>query len=201
MTPDELDEFFVGRNPYGNPHFAHSDDPHCIYFYYIVPNPSDPTNPQVRVFYHDEHKTMTWGRVKKVITGIAQIAAAHDDFPAAIGNSLPAAKWRRKSYLVFLIDSDADEFAPGQAVAFSWRGMGGNHTFFKGRDWKVDLSSTKRRRSAFACINYFRKNDGTPWHDGDEETFDLSFVLGGQIPFRRIDDGNTNLGPPVPPPA
>jgi hypothetical protein len=180
--------------------------PHSIYFYYIY---KDAGVYNVRHYYFDNVVAVKRNDLKDIATNLANNArlpvSAQDPQPK--GTGINDIEWKRKSYLIVLIDDPAYELAKHRAIEFHyWDGDGGNHTFFDAKDLDVDLPRQQggpgtERVSAVACLNHMKKNkNGNDLEEHDRQTFYfvLHPVLGPRI---FPDDGGTNLGPPVPPPA
>jgi hypothetical protein len=183
-------------------------------------------------YYSHGEKKLRFRSVKRIIRELGLNARSdketpHSGVPPIHGTAFQDIYWRRKSYLVILIDykNGAKKWGLEKLNALTFipdttLGYEENHSFFDGRDYEVDLSDRKdgsEMRAAICCINHLTKND-----QGDDLSyennklgtqgfklhinFDPPFVETSKAHGRSDvvimypDSGGTNMGPPVPPP-
>jgi len=179
------------------------DPLHCIYFYYVQ---QDAAGLGVRVYYHfDEDTPIEDGQaLMKLIEKLGANARLGDYAPPPCGHSISSVPWRRKSYLVVLLDDPVLKFPDKDALQITFRGdphEAVNHSFFNAQKLYVDLPGDHAGQvvTALCCVNLMQHKDGRNMKDEDDpEEYSISVIPGG--PLRR-DDGGTNQGGPIPPPS
>lgn len=194
-----------GKEPYHR-------QPHSMFFYYI--DFLDDGELDVRHYHFDNGKDpIEPGDLKKIIRSLALNARNKDQVPPQSGKSWQNIVWRRKSYIVILMDSAKWTFIPGKALVFNpEKGSQDNQSFLDGQDLRIDVSEDydgTEMVTAFCCINHMKKNDKGDDIDKDPTgkpekqkfVFTLAFNVAGFPDPHTIDPGGENMGPPVPPPA
>jgi hypothetical protein len=190
--------------------------PHCIYYYHLKFVSAGLLS--MVWYFKDNGAPIPYNDLKDFITPLAQNAHAGGDDPKPVGRGLDHMEWKRKSYIVFLMDDEAWEFMKKSdqnvAIACSTEhGNTENNSFFDADDIKIDVSKdgSTEWRSAVVLLNHLKKNadgddllfkpDGT--NDSQPFKFDMYFHLtddtGDTRPVRLDPDG-TNMGPPIGPP-
>ncbi|MEA3004355.1 MAG: hypothetical protein QOH81_3143 [Sphingomonadales bacterium] len=207
MTKDT--EKDVPINPVYHKTGARNWEPHCIYFYYLTMDP-DPTR-FVRVY--------VISRARPIANIQQEVESIVDEIKRGIrtpcGWRLGDVKWRRRGYLVFIMDDATATLTPGNGVEFGYKGLGGNHTFFDGDDLTPFDNIT-----GVYCLNHMQKAGGgvlgsadpeeifeiSPNHDPDRSPThndsDANHQSRGErstyVPKIHNDSG-TNTGPPIQP--
>jgi hypothetical protein len=172
--------------------------PHCIYYYHITPSADPPT----RVYFLDKRRPISTFELGGLIAELARNAHSDGDSPSPCGWDMTDLIWRRKSYLVVVLDDPATSLVKGDGFQFP---DANNHTFLDGADFDVDVSSTPgvvEMRSGLWCINHMMNEAGQDLGGTDFEIFRVHFNTGGGSMFAMSypDDSGTNMGPPLPPP-
>jgi len=186
-----------------------SDPLHCIYFYYlqfVEKNKGEDAAPVVTAYYHFDEDTAIKDdqHLEDLVTKLGANARAGDFAPPSCGSGISAVPWRRKSYLVILLDHPVLKFRDKHALQIICKKKPGepiNHSFFNARKLNIDLPGDGSGAvvTALSCVNLMQHEDGRDLEDNEEEKFAVSVIPGG--PLRYRDDSGTNQGGPIPPPA
>ncbi|MDB5691462.1 MAG: hypothetical protein JWO81_525 [Alphaproteobacteria bacterium] len=187
--------------PYGSKHLEISS----IYCYYLTPTGPDSYTKEL-YFWNDEDE-ITRDFVPGYLSWMVLNARHSYDIPPKV--TLPV-KWRKKSYIAFIVDDPDWKFADPGIVIYPTPTP--NHAFFEGKTIIVpvddpDTNYGTQQLSAFFCVNYMSKNDyGDNIDDGVRETFSFHLAF-SQTAFdqtrgvRLGGETGTNMGPPVAPPG
>jgi hypothetical protein len=194
----------TSTSAYDHPRWGTS--PRTVYYYHLTPVPG-PDEFDVKAYYYERESRI--GSIKNVIRKLALNARADDAVPPLCGDSVTSFPWRRKSYIVFLIDSPVLRLVPGDAIQFyTVGGSPENHTFFDAEDFDdIDLATPDDPGaptvSAVCFINHMKRAaDGIDLDVGEMQHFHFRLNYGPRARGRSRfpDSGGTNMGPPVPPP-
>ena len=170
-------------------------EPHCIYYYHFTPTAGVY---DTKAYYVERQAPISKSDLLKIVESLAINAHEGDFVPPPCGGNMRSFSWRRKSYLVVLLDDPNSKFKKkdeGGAAEIK-----DNHTFFDGEDFEVNVSrrGQPQKRSAFWCINHMMDSSEQDLGVGVSERFEFEFN-DGRAPFYPSDSG-TNVGPPVGPP-
>ena len=178
--------------------------PWTAYFYYIAKTSNGYALP-VRYNYYSYHERIKRDDLDELIECLTHNArrqpADQEIKPSDINE-----EWRKKSYIIFAIDDPNYEFEKPGIVLDPSSGKP-NHTFYDAKNFngipvKIPGTEQHSKVSAIAILNHMKRG----WDEEDLMTGDLpqkfyfQFLPPIRFPFLP-DDGGTNLGPPVPPPA
>lgn len=188
------------------------DHLHCIYFYYlqyIQEEQDQEPVPNLCVYYHFDEDTPIRDRqdLMRLVRKLGENARAGDFAPPPCGHSFSAVPWRRKCYVVILLDDQVHKFPdPGAFnIDFKDRVEEDNHSFFNARKLDIDLSGNGSGDmvTAVCCVNLMQHKDGRDMEDYDDpEKYRVDLRPDGPVMLRfRDDDGGTNQGGPIPPPS
>lgn len=191
------------NNPYDHPRWGTS--PRTVYYYHLTPVPT-PKLFDVKAYYFERESRIS--NIRNVIRDLGINARAGDSVPPQCGDNFDSFPWRRKSYIVILIDSPTVRLNRGEAIEFFVRdGSTPNHSFFDADDFHdINLATSNDTRpyivSAVCFINHMaRAPDGVDLDPGEDQFFHFRLKYTPPPPgFRWPDSGGTNMGPPVPPP-
>lgn len=191
--------------------------PWCAYFFYFGPLINNNRSSD-RYRYVSHHGPIKRKDLRKLITQLAKNArrdrAEQDPRPYekdAKGEDVPNI-WTRKSYLIALVDDPNFRFAEGEAISIHPFEEGPtNHTFFDARDFAdielpmPDPGQGMQLVSAVCVVNHMKRADEEDLELGENERFVFRLhpnPWGGDAMVEDgfVDDGGTNMGPPVPPP-
>jgi hypothetical protein len=185
--------------------------PSSIYYYHISFDNNGVRT--VRNYYYSAGKDkIHYDEVPQIVRFLALNARNDDYVPPSHGSDMGDV-WRRKSYLVVLLDHPTMKLNAGGALVVKTDGAGfPNHTFFDAQDLDIDVSPSgngRTLRSAICCKNHMKRNDagddlkkpsnGTV--DSQEFEFRLYYSGRSRLVFDFYDSGGTNNGPPAPPPV
>jgi hypothetical protein len=180
------------------------------YFYYILPGAAgDLSDATVAAYFYDHKKKIE--NINSVVDFLGYNAVMDADWPPQLGASVDVVKWRRKSSLIFLIDSEIIKFSNGGAIEFkSGASCQANHSFYDGHDGDVVVTVSPggdtRPMNMFYCTNYICDARKENLGERVQEHFCFRLVVegagaGGSREMRFFpDSGGTNMGPPPPPP-
>lgn len=164
-----------------------------------------------RYFYASQHGPIERENLGMLITQLAlnaRLADRAEQVPAPHPNPTAKSEWKRKSYLIALVDDPTFSFTADAAISVdSSGGRTPNHSFFDAKDFNdIELPALiggTQTVSAVCVIDHMKKANGEDLAAGDEEEYVIRFNP-DPIGFRfndGEDDGGKNVGPPVPPPA
>lgn len=190
------------KNPYDRPNLP--TEPYSFYFYYF--RPSKFGNKPKILFYQSQSNPVA-PVLKRIVKEYAECAALGVDVPPPCE---PGFDWRKKSYIVIMVDEEGWKFA-NPAIKFKRDRADRrdppyleNHTFYHAKHDTVKIhpkNETEREREIFYFINHMLQS-ATDDSDifGPRQHF--CFELCPTLPrFESMTADGTNLGPPVPPPA
>ena len=184
-----------GNNPHEKPDLK--TEPYAIYFYYF--RPSRYGNEPRILFFQSKANKITSATIRRIASEYAECAAIGIDVPPPCK---PGFHWRKKSYLVIMVDEDNWQF-DYPAIEFDAHATG-NHTFYHGDYDEVTIEpqgEKKRKRQIFYCINHMLQAADSDADIGNQsQAFIIKLRPVGAQALPYTADG-TNLGPPVPPPA
>ncbi|HST35081.1 MAG TPA: hypothetical protein VLK25_00415 [Allosphingosinicella sp.] len=209
------------------PPFGQGPKPHCIYFYYLSDIHEDgqgAVRNRLRVYYHDNGtKKLNRRKVKKVVKKLV-LNARRDDLwdptiglpapkgfcPPACGESFDAVKWRRRGYIVIVVDDPHWTLPENIDPIVVTQHKTCNHTFFQAFRWKVKMprrtptaAFDKYQTSAIGFRNHMARSEaGDMLGEDEEQAFNFILLLeqGGRFMPVPVDPDGNNLGPPLPPP-
>jgi hypothetical protein len=175
------------------------DPLYCIYFYYIRYDGGQGSS--MNVYYDfDKHEPIkSKADLVKRATALAENAMKGDFAPPPCGHSFAAVPWRRKSYLVFLLDDPVLNFPGKEALSLEFQDSQAetvNHSFFNADKW--DITAMGRQVTVLSCVDLMQHKSGRPMMDGEVETYTVDLSLSHNRTVRG--DGGTNQGGPIPPP-
>lgn len=201
-----------------HPSTAFTYVPRCIHFYYIVFDENN--QPRADHFFYNNGPKNNPGEWNEIPTDqveflipdlIANARSTGIKNPVVSGNNFYNIQWRRKSYVLIVIDEDDWPFQRRNngniAAAFNIsKGSTPNHSFFDAMDIEVDIpngSGGTDTRYAIAFINHMKRNaDGDDLIQGDTQRFefdayvDVKYAPPAAPPLKIIlDPGGTNQGP------
>lgn len=186
--------------------------PSSIYYYHIG-FARDGTRSVRNYYYSAGDDKIHYDEVPDIVRFLALNARKNDYVPPSHGSNMGDV-WRRKSYLVVLLDHPTMKLNEGGALVVKTNRAGGfpNHTFFDAQDLDIDVSPSgngRTLRSAICCKNHMKRNDagddlkkpsgGTV--DSQKFYFTLYYSGPSRLVFDFYDSGGTNNGPPAPPPV
>lgn len=188
--------------------------PWSAYFFYFGPEVTaldgSLSRPFDRYYYASHHSRIQRKHLKKLITQLAlnaRLKGTPDQNPLPHPDPTAMSEWKRKSYLIAVVDDPAYSFTRDAAITLEPKNGGtGNHTFFDAKDfYDIELpvpgGTGYQNVSAVCVLNHMKKANEEDLLEGDEEEFLFTFhpnLLALRDP--DPDDGGKNLGPPVPPP-
>lgn len=108
---------------------------------------------------------------------------------------------RRKSLVVFVVESDTILSQSGDMTFQSYKGNNGYHTFDRNRRRYFKFNKNNRTFYVSYCLNIMKSTDGEDLALLDYERFwiDLPYQKRGKRD-REPGTGGTNMGPPLGPP-
>jgi len=178
--------------------------PNCLYFYYIGPEFKDDDGKiqRLRLHYYEpgDERFMDVSQVEDLARRLTLNARLQIEkqVPPPDGANLENIVWRRKSYVVFVLDSEGEGWTDGKRISFYQRdGYLRNHTFYDAWDFSIDLGGTPRHAVGF--INYMWRGPGDQRPLG-RAAQRFRFRLDPAKQPRYPDSGGTNMGPPIGPP-
>jgi hypothetical protein len=166
-----------------NPHAR----PYCIYLYHLTPIGSS-QEVFTEAYFYDAGAPIHKNQVEDLVLDLVQKARLKQIRP--VGWDVGDIRWRRISYLAFVVDDLDDELtgieinrkAPKDTKSFSQSG-------------KI---AKKGAASGFWLLNEMKAEDGSGTLKGPE-TVKIRMSR-RKHPVRGHEDSGTNMGPPVPPP-
>jgi hypothetical protein len=192
VPADQVQDYVEKRDPYNKPPSHWDTEPQCFYLSYISAG-------GFRRYFHDHHKPLTRNKLEEIVKRMVRNIDKYN-MPPTVPEDEP---WTRKSYIVLVAEREGLDLRRGKILIQYKAGQNENHTFFNAWHWTLDISSTKENRSVMACINHMRNENGATLGDGECEEFQVLYpkrLPGGRVKIHVLEDGNTNLGPPAPPP-
>ena len=188
-------------NPYNTP--AISTKPCCLYFYYVTFTAGGVPTAKV-YFYNNGDTVMTPAFAETIITRLTANARLDDDNPPKCASRFDEIRWRRKSFLAFVVDDPGWTFAAQGLVFNEANGKTPNHSFFHGKNIPVPVKNADGSvglLSGMYCINHMTKDvTGTPLESTDSEEYVYYLIHhAAKILVADIDPGGTNQGPPEKP--
>jgi hypothetical protein len=161
----------------------------------------------IRHYFHEDlGKQIEKSELADIVTALSTNAKKdeNDQIPPPDGSGLNFIVWRKKSYIVFVVDDPAVVLSKKAAFNIG-SSVGGtpNHSFFDAWDMPdIDLSEQgdgSRMASAVCCINHMKANDAGDDLGSTAQRFRFRLHPDPRHPLYP-DSGGTNMGPPVPPP-
>lgn len=208
----------IYRSRYGEPGFEKI--PWCAYFYYVGRVATDGTVRPAAVYQYISHQgPIERSQLRQLVTQLALNARA----PADDQNPKPSTAWfpwRRKSYIIMLVDDPSFSFDQDNAIAITERVSGENYTFFDGVDFN-DIAlpgpadgPAMEYVTAVCFTNHMKRSAaGDDLGDDEEQRFTATFSppLSSLFVFETAvsltddsveaeEDHGTNMGPPIGPP-
>lgn len=189
-----------------------SKTPWSAYFFYFGPAPKGKEARRFdRYYYVSHHRPIKRKHLRDLITHLALNARLDrsEQYPVPHPTPTSQSEWKRKSYLIALVDDPGFRFTPDEAFYFDTSRKGlPNHTFFDAKDFDdielpaLDKPGEKQKVSAVCVINHMKRVDeGDLLKSDDPQFFAIRFCPSPMgIRPAREDDGGKNVGPPVPPP-
>jgi hypothetical protein len=195
--------------------------PWSAYFYYVGKAEAGAEERPVTFYqYLSHHGPIASADLKDLITQLA-LNARRD---VAVQNPQPITsvfQWKRKSYIIMLVDDPGFAFDKRRAISITLAegpDLGENFSFFDGVDFDdivLPNSNGGTECVTAVCVTNHMKRDAAGNDIGKEsQRFSTRLSPPIQFVFARVsemalllgdggfsDDGGTNMGPPVPPPA
>jgi hypothetical protein len=214
-----VDDQSIYRKRHGDPGFEKT--PWSAYFYYVGKAPLDSDDRPVTAYqYVSHHGPIEPFELRQLVTQLALNAREPDPNKQNPKPSTASFKWRRKSYIIMLVDDPAFSFDKDNAISMAEVVSGKNYTFFDGVDFD-DIAlpgpaggAAKEYVTAACFINHMKRSiAGDDLRDGEEQRFtaiyappirsafvrdDARFAADGRLSLD--DDSGTNMGPPIGPP-
>jgi hypothetical protein len=212
------DDQRIYRRRLGEPGFEKT--PWSAYFYYVGKAPLGSVDRPITVYQYASHQgPIEQFELRQLVTQLALNARAE----LSEQNPKPSTawfNWRRKSYIIMLVDDPAFSFDQDNAVTMAEVESGENYTFFDGVDFNdIALpgpagSSAMDYVTAVCFINHMKRNAaGDDLQDGEAQSFTVTISppiraafmletarLAADGPVALGDDNGTNMGPPIGPP-
>jgi hypothetical protein len=162
--------------------------PQCVYFYHLSADPSSSDPVRVRAYFHDEKRDITPAAVDGLANTLLRNARNGTIHPAGYG--LGDLRWRRVSYLVFVVD--------GALGGLDGIGLPEGHLSF-GPKFKV---GSLDQADGVAYLNKLVRGQNAGNLPGGrwQETFRMEAHPSMAKSLLDHEDSGTNMGPPVPPP-
>jgi hypothetical protein len=211
--------------------FEKRGKPHCLYLYYItnITRRRNTVYFQMKVYYHDNGgKRLGRRKVKKLAPKLVlnarrdcltntttQKAEPKGYCPPLCGTKFDDVKWRRKSYILVVVDDPHWWLARHAGnkvdpILVNAHSKTCNHNFFGAFEWSVEMphnapsgSFDHHRTAAVAFRNHMVRDEaGSELGDEEQEfSFDINVEnqRGDFLPV-PIDPDGSNLGPPLGPP-
>lgn len=158
----------------------------CIYLYYLKIT-GDPKY-ETRVFVFKRDFSIA---IDAQIRNLATEISAGQHYPC--GWNFGDVKWRRKSYMVFILEDNNHSLEAGNAVTFT-----PDYPFRDGHD----VTSLSPPHSGFCCFNHLIRKQGIDLPDDVTEPFyvEINHPHRQTQAVRSHEDSGTNMGPPIGPP-
>lgn len=170
--------------------------PRCAYFYYATASLQADRHEHLDVaaYLMQEAQIGASDKIEDLIPVWAQQAKARQMTP--VGWALGDLRWRRRSYLVVVLDAAGVTFDSADDLVIT----DGDHTF-KDKTLIDFTTANGSAMQAIYCRNHIRKRDGTAWKHNESESFsplrlELARRDGSSQPIVTHDDVGTNTGPP-----
>lgn len=213
-----LDDQSIYRPRLGRLHFEKK--PWCAYFYYVGRLPSGGTVRRVAAYQYVSHQgPIEQSQLRDLVTQLALNARAQADDQNP-KQSTEWFAWRRKSYIILLVDDPSFSFDQDNAVAITERESGGNYTFFDGVDFNnIALPGpaggpAQEYVTAVCFINHMKRDaTGEDLRRNEAQRFAATFSPplpplflleaeqpGADVQIEAEEDHGTNMGPPIGPP-
>ena len=181
--------------------------PHTIYFYYVTSRTGTTGTEydEAILYVLEKSNPIPVNTLDTEIIALTRKARnGHPTHPERSGKGFGRDPWRRRSYLVVVLDDDAGDnrFKPGNAVEIA-RKKGSrrhkNHCFFNGGEGEIDVDG--KPIGYLWTVNYMKAKAGKDVPAGKHHVFSFKF----NPTKRRLHDGDeedhgTNMGPPIGPP-
>lgn len=180
------------------------DRPWTAYFYYVPKGPRTPAR-SVRYDYYSHQGRIKKDDLKEIIESLTLNARQklEDQGPKPADKK---ERWRKKSWIILVVDDPNYAFDRPGVIIRADPASEPNHTFYDADQFnhmpvREPNSPALSNVSAIYFMNHMKggwdENDVSP---GQYQFFQFDFLP--PIGFPLVpDDGGTNLGPPVPPPA
>jgi hypothetical protein len=174
------------------------EKPRCAYFYYVSEGKGDARHPHaaVEAYLMQEDGIGPRDKIEDLIPVWAQ--RAKDRRMRPVGWALGDLRWRRKSFLVVVLDASSARFDSAEGLV-----IGEGADSFREKTLVDFATSDGSRMQAIYCLNLMRKKGGGGW-DPDKIEHDKYYPLrleltsksGAERPIITHDDVGTNTGPP-----
>ncbi|WP_395614332.1 hypothetical protein [Allosphingosinicella sp.] len=175
---------------------------HTIYFYYIYyPLGNPQADPVMRVYYQHDHSTPIKDEddLKGLVSSLAWNARIGDFVPPPCGSSFSSVPWRKRAYIVLMVDDPVHKFSDTDNVTIDFTGFPEevNHSFFNARLMTIDAGGEEL--TAFYCTNLMLNMQDRELQFGEFEKFHFTIRPPKNRALLYRDDGGTNQGGPIPP--
>lgn len=170
---------------------------HCIYFYYIKVITG---GSELRVYYRFDKRNPVTNIVNE-ITKLTINAFEDENNPPCIGNEVSDVDWRRKSYIVVMVE----DYRLNRPPFGMQSELGKENRFTFGRVTSVTVPVTDNNGNSKNIMGGYLINTMKHYVYGDdlleEDAGELfKIILNPPILEFYPDSGGTNMGPPIGPP-
>lgn len=176
--------------------------PRCVYFHYVTPTRSPLLHHHgyVETYVMQESAICPGDRLEDLIPVWAQRVKKRELEP--VGWAFGDVRWRRRSYLVVVLNAPGLKFASAEALDIA----GGTATKFGKKTLMNFTTADGTAMQSIHCLNHFRKQDGTSLGDRDRDDFyplrlaftSVPLAVSDPVESFTHDDSGTNMGPERP---
>lgn len=199
--PDPRQDFHRERREDDN----FKDRPWTAYFYYVPKGPRTDVK-SIRYDYYSHQGRIKKSELKEIIASLTRNARREVKDQGPKPNLCKKEPWRKKSWIILVVDDPEYAFSKPGVIIRPDSGSDPNYTFYDAdrfNHMSVEEPGSQARSNVSAI--YFMNHMKRGWDEIDVEAgqgafFQFDFLPPLGTPFVP-DDGGTNLGPPVPPPA
>lgn len=185
--------------------------PRSLYYYHAKVTPDGLRLTATNFFYNNGNDKIEEDEIPEIVRILALNARQTEGHVPPIHGVNFKDTWRKKSYIVILLDEENYEFRANKSSVEVDDGGANlpNYTFFDAEDLSIDVSAAGNgleTRSAVCFMNHMKKNheghdiymvNGVP----EKQKFYLKLHFGSNRRFSPYTAEGTNLGPPVAPPV
>lgn len=186
---------------------GYSTDVSAIYFYYLKERGGGKFVAQA--YYYDHGDTpIRAEQFDGIVKRLTENAILDTDMPPKMAYDFDGAKWRRKSWLVVVLEDEDSAFDRYDPIVFDENNSDYdvNYSFGDGEliVTRPEIKGETLQLNGLRAINHMKRNEkGDPLLDGEKAKykFRLNFSNSRRAHLLNYQDsGGTNMGPPVPPP-
>lgn len=179
----------------------------CIYFYYLKERASGKLIAQAHYYDHGD-LPIPAGEFDDIVRRLTENAILDMDMPPKMAFDFDQVKWRRKSYLVVVLEDEDSMFDEDDPVIFDEDNSDydPNHSFFDGEliETRPRVRGQTRTLHGIRVVNHMKRNakgDDLEIGEPAKYKFRLNYHNARRARLFLPDSGGTNMGPPVPPPV